>query len=132
MQFKRYVLVEHQHDPEHLGELVSRIALADNIEQHLAHAETPFAGMMARAREDFIVATLSLLDVELLSADGIEKARILQATANRYRDLCQWIALALDDGKVAAHELDDEEEEPAVEILKDMQYGYRGKPAPDA
>ncbi len=129
---KIYVAEEAAHIESDLPSLIAAAELGDRIERHLLDPKDPFSLMLDRARDEFIAATQALLDVDLHTSDGVEQARSLQATAKRYRDMCAWITDALEERAAAVEELDGEEEEPAVEQLKDMLNGNRSKPAPDA
>lgn len=129
---KIYVAEEAAHIESDLPALIAAAELGDRIERHLLDPKDPFTRMLDRAREEFIVATQALLDADLLTVEGIEQARSLQAKALRYRDMCAWITDALEEREAAAEALDGEEEDAAVEQLKDMIYANRAKPASDA
>ena len=129
---KIYVREEAAHIESDLPALIAAAELGDRIERHLLDAKDPFTMMLDRARDEFIAATQALLDVDLHTSDGIEQALSLQAKANRYRDMCAWITDALEERAAAVEAIDSEEEELAVEELKDMMNGHRSKPAPDA
>lgn len=127
-----YVKEEAAHIESDLPALIAAAELGDRIEKHLTDPKSPFSMMLDRARDEFIAATQALLDADLTTIDGIEQARSLQAKAQRYRDMCAWITDALEAREAAAEAIDDEEEDPAVEELKDQLNGNRSKPAPDA
>lgn len=129
---KVYVAEEAAHIDSDLGPLIAAAELGDRIERHLLDPKDPFSMMLERARADFIAATQALLDVDLATRDGVDQARSLQAEARRYRDMCSYITDALESREAAVEALDDEEEEAAVEELKDMLNAARAKPAPDA
>jgi hypothetical protein len=119
------------HDQGDLGEILAAAELGMRIEQHLLDPRNPFSMFLDRAREEFIAATLSLLDADLATSAGIEQARSLQAKAQRYQTMCAWISDAMEERESAVQAIDGEEEEEAVEQLKDQIYGIRAKPAPD-
>jgi hypothetical protein len=129
---KIYTTEEAAHIESDLPALIAAVELGHRIERHLLDPKDPFSMMLDRAREEFIAATHALLDADLTTVEGIEQARSLQATALRYRDMCKWISNALENREAAAEALDGEQEEPAVEQLKDMYNGNRSKPASDA
>lgn len=129
---KIYIQEEAAHLESDLGPLIAAAELGDRIERYLTDAKSPFSMMLARAREEFIAATQALLEADLQTSSGIEQARSLQATAKRYSQMCIWITQALEEREDAVDDLNGEEEEAAVEELKDMQNGSRAKPAPDA
>lgn len=129
---KIYVVEEAAHIESDLPALIAAAELGDRIERHLLDPKDPFSMMLDRARDDFIAATQALLDADLTTIDGIEQARSLQAKALRYRDMCAWITDALENREAAVEALDGEEEDAAVEELKDMINVNRSKPAPDA
>ncbi|MEN6302261.1 MAG: hypothetical protein ABFD96_06010 [Armatimonadia bacterium] len=127
-----YVTEEAAHIDSDLPALIAAAELGDRIERHLRDPKSPFSMMLDRAREEFIAATSALLDADLTTVEGIELARSQQAKALRYKDMCAWITDALEAREAAAEAIDDEEEDPAVEQLKDQLYGNRSKPASDA
>ena len=129
---KVYVAEEAAHTESDLGPLIAAAELGDRIEKYLLDRKSPFSMMLDRARDEFIAATQALLDVDLQTSSGIEQARSLQADARRYRDMCIWITQALEARADAVDDLNGEEEEAAVEELKDMFNASRAKPAPDA
>lgn len=129
---KIYVAEEAAHIESDLAPLIAAAELGDRIEKYLLDPKNPFAMMLDRARDDFIAATQALLDVDLATRDGIEQARSLQAQAKRYRDMCRYITDALEEREDAAETLEGEEEDAAVEELKDLLNASRAKPAPDA
>lgn len=130
---KIYVKEDQAHLESDLLPLIAAVELGDAIERHLIDANSPLSAMLDRARDEFMAATHDLIDADLITPEGIAKARILQATVQRYRDMCRWITDALEARNTAADQLDDEEEDVAVEELKDMLYGNaRAKPAHDA
>lgn len=129
---KIYVTEEAAHIDSDLPALIAAAELGDRIERHLLDPKSPFSMMLDRARADFIAATQALLDVDLATRDGIEQARSLQAQAQRYRDMCSYITDALENREAAVEALDGDEEEAAVEELKDILNASRAKPAPDA
>lgn len=120
------------HDAGDLPDILAAAELGMRIEKHLLDPADPFSMMLDRARESFIRAAHLLLEADLHTSDGIEQARSLQAEARRYRDMCSWITDALEEREAAVQALDGEQEEEAVEQLKDMIHGNRAKPAPDA
>ena len=129
---KVYVKEEAAHIESDLPALIAAAVLGDRIEKYLTDPKSPFCMMLDRARDEFLAATEALLNADLTTVDGIEQARSLQATALRYRDMCSWISDALEARAAAVEAIDGEEEEPAVEQLKDMLNANRSKPAPDA
>lgn len=129
---KIYVAEEAAHIESDLPSLIAAAELGDRIERHLLDPKDPFSMMLDRARDEFIAATQALLEADLQTSSGLEQARRLQAQALRYRDMCAWITDALEEREAAAEAIDGEEEEPAVEELKDILNGNRSKPAPDA
>lgn len=129
---KIYVTEEAAHIDSDLGPLIAAAELGDRIERHLLDPKSPFSMMLDRARNDFIAATQALLDVDLATRDGIEQARSLQAEARRYREMCAYITDALENREAAVEALEGEEEDAAVEELKDLLNASRAKPAPDA
>lgn len=129
---KIYVAEEAAHIESDLPALIAAAELGDRIERHLLDSKNPFTLMLDRARDEFIAATQALLDADLTTVEGIEQARSLQAKALRYRDMCAWITDALEAREAAAEAIDDEEEDAAVEELKDMLNANRSKPASDA
>lgn len=129
---KIYKQVPATHDQGDMPEILAAAELGMRIEKHLLDPQDPFTMMLDRAREQFISAAMGLLDADLITSEGIEQARRLQAEATRYRDMCSWITDALEEREAAVEAIDGEEEEAAVEELKDMIYGNRSKPAPDA
>jgi hypothetical protein len=129
---KIYVVEEAAHIESDLPALIAAAELGDRIERHLLDPKDPFSMMLDRARDEFLAATQALLDADLTTVEGIEQARSLQAKALRYRDMCAWITDALENREAAAEALDGEEEDAAVEELKDKLNGNRSKPASDA
>lgn len=129
---KIYVAEEAAHTESDLGPLIAAAELGDNIERALTDTKSPVSMMLERARDEFIAATLALLDADLQTSSGVEQARSLQATATRYRDMCIWITQALEARADAVDDLNGEEEGAAVEELKDILNASRAKPAPDA
>ena len=129
---KIYVTEEAAHIDSDLGPLIAAAELGDRIERHLLDPKSPFSMMLDRARDDFIAATLALLDADFATRDGIEQARSLQAEARRYRVMCAYITDALENREAAVEALEGEEEDAAVEELKDLLNASRAKPAPDA
>ena len=129
---KIYVAEEAAHIESDLPALIAAAELGDRIERHLLDPKSPFSMMLDRARDEFVTATQALLNADLTTVEGIEQARSLQANALRYRDMCAWITDALEEREAAVEAIDGEQEEPAVEELKDMLNGNRSKPASDA
>lgn len=129
---KIYVTEEAAHIESDLPALIAAAELGDRIERHLLNPKDPFSMMLDRARDEFIAANHALLEADLTTVEGIEQARSLQATALRYKNMCAWITDALEAREAAAEALDGEEEDAAVEQLKDQLNGNRSKPAPDA
>ena len=129
---KIYVSEEAAHIESDLPALIAAAELGDRIERHLLDPKDPFTLMLDRARDEFMAATQALLDADLTTVEGIEQARSLQAKALRYRDMCAWITDALENREAAAEAINGEEEDAAVEQLKDMLHGNRSKPASDA
>lgn len=129
---KIYKHVPATHDQGDMPEILAAAELGMRIEKHLLDPKDPFTMFLDRSREQFIAAATALLDADLVTREGIEQARRLQAEANRYRDMCSWITDALEEREAAIEQIDGEEEEAAVEQLKDMIHGNRSKPAPDA
>jgi hypothetical protein len=129
---KIYVVEEAAHIESDIPALIAAAELGDRIERHLLDPKDPFSMMLDRARDEFLAANQALLDADLTTVEGIEQARSLQAKALRYRDMCAWITDALENREAAAEALDGEEEDAAVEELKDMLNGNRSKPASDA
>lgn len=129
---KIYIADEAAHTESDLGPLIAAAELGDNIERALTDANSPFSMMLDRARDEFLAATHALLDADLHTSSGLEQARSLQATAQRYRDMCIWITQALEARADAVDDLNGEEEDAAVEELKDILDASRAKPAPDA
>jgi len=129
---KVYVAEEAAHTEGDLGPLIAQAELGDRIERYLLDAKSPFSMMLERARDEFIAATQALLDVDLQTSSGVDQARSLQAEARRYRDMCIWITQALEARADAVDDLNGEEEEAAVEELKDILDASRAKPAQDA
>lgn len=122
--------IHHEDDEK---PLIAMVALGDAVEQLLTDKMNPFQMMLSRARDAFLDAQISLLDADLNTRAGIERARSAQADARRYRDMCKWIVDCFDAREEAEDHLANGEEEPAVEELKDMIHGERrAKPAPDA
>lgn len=119
---------------EHSDSLLFQREAGEHIEAMLRDAGSPLVRMMAKARAAFLDATHSLLHADLNTTEGITQARSLQAEARRYLDLAIFIADEIDDAEVQASSPDEvEEEETAVEELKDIINGYgRAKPADDA
>lgn len=128
---KKYILTEVADLPGDLPGLVAASVLGDRIERSLTTPNDPFKAMMLQAREAFIANQLVLLDADLTSAAGIERARCAQAEAKRYVDMVHWISEALEASGAAEEQMIAEEEDPGVEELKDQLYGSRAKPAPD-
>lgn len=129
---KIYMQVEADHRDDMIPAITAMAVLGDNIERALTTPTSPFSAMMERARAEFIAAQTALLHVDLHTKEGMEQARSLQADARRYRDLCAWIVDAFDNREAAEEALVSEEDEDAVEELKDTLYGTaRAKPAPD-
>jgi hypothetical protein len=129
---KIYKQVPATHDQGDMPEILAAAELGMRIEKHLLDSKDPFTMFLDRARDQFISAATGLLDADLVTNEGIEQARRLQADAIRYRDMCSWITDALEEREAAIEAIDGEEEEAAVEELKDMINGNRSKPAPDA
>lgn len=129
---KIYHAEEAAHLESDLGALIAAAEIGDRIEKYLTDAKSPFSMMLDRARDEFIAASLALLDADLQTSSGIEQARSLQATAKRYSDMCRWITQALEAREDAVIDLEGEEEDAAVEELKDMYDASRAKPARDA
>lgn len=129
---KIYVAEEAAHTESDLGPLIAAAELGDHIERYLLDAKSPFSMMLERARDEYIAATQALLDADLQTSSGVDQARSLQAEARRYRDMCIWITQALEARSDAVDDLNGEEEEAAVEELKDILDASRAKPAPDA
>ncbi len=129
---KIFKQVAATHDQGDMPEILAAAELGMRIERHLLDPKDPFTLFLDRSREQFIAAAMALLDADLITGDGIEQARRLQAEAQRYRDMCSWITDALEERESAIEAIDGEEEEAAVEELKDMINGNRSKPAPDA
>lgn len=130
---KIFVKEDQAHIEGDMAPLYAAAALGNAIERHLTDIASPFSYMLERARDEFMAAASDLVDADLITPEGIARARILQATVQRYRDLCRWITDALEARDNAVELIDDAEEDPAVEKLKEMLYGKpRAKPAPDA
>ena len=129
---KIYKHVPATHDQGDMPEILAAAELGMRIERHLLDPKDPFTMFLDRSRDQFISAATALLDADLVTTEGIEQARRLQADAIRYRDMCSWITDALEEREAAIEAIDGEEEEAAVEQLKDMIHGTRSKPAPDA
>lgn len=129
---KIYNAEEAAHTESDLGPLIAAAELGDQIERYLLDPKSPFSMMLDRARDDFIAATQALLDADLQTSSGVDQARSLQAEARRYRDMCVWITQALEARADAVDDLNGEEEDAAVEELKDILDASRAKPAPDA
>jgi len=129
---KIYKEVPATHDQGDMPEILAAAELGMRIEKHLLDRTDPFTMFLDRARDQFMAAATALLDVDLNTTDGIEQARRLQAEARRYSEMCSWITDALEEREAAIEAIDSEEEEAAVEELKDMINGNRSKPAPDA
>lgn len=129
---KIYVAEEAAHTESDLGPLIAAAELGDRIERYLLDPKHPVSMMLDRARDEFIAASLALLEADLQTSSGIEQARSLQAQARRYSDMCRWITDALEERADAVDDLNGEEEDAAVEELKDILDASRAKPAPDA
>ena len=129
---KIYVAEEAAHTESDLGPLIAAAELGDRIERYLVDPKNPVSMMLDRARDEFIAASLALLEADLQTSSGIEQARSLQAQAQRYRDMCRWITDALEERADAVDDLNGAEEDAAVEELKDIIDASRAKPAPDA
>jgi hypothetical protein len=129
---KIYNAEEAAHIESDLPSLIAAAELGDRIERHLLDPKDPFTMFLDRARGEFIAATQALLDVDLSTGDGVEQARSLQAKAKRYADMCSWITDAMEERESAVTAIDGDEEDAAVEQLKDMLNGNRSKPASDA
>lgn len=129
---KIYVAEEAAHTESDLGPLIAAAELGDKIERYLLDPKHPVSMMLDRARDEFIAASLALLEADLQTSSGIEQARSLQAEARRYRDMCRWITDALEERADAVDDLNGAEEDAAVEELKDILDASRAKPAPDA
>ena len=106
--------------------------LGDNIERLLRDRASPLSMMMARASAEYTDALLAFVEVPLHTAAGLEQAKLLQAQARRYRDMCSWLRDGLTDAEEVNERLSEEEEEGAVEELKELLHGKREQPAPDA
>jgi hypothetical protein len=133
MHIYKAVEPDQTHDPADLRDLITAATLGDRIERTLLDRTNPFSLMMEKAREDFLTAQLSLIAADLNTPAGIDSARSAQRNARHYVDLCNYIAEAFETAASAIQQLEGEEEEQAVEDLKDMIYGSeRAKPAPDA
>ena len=129
---KIFKQVPATHDQGDMPEILAAAELGMRIEKHLLDPRDPFTMFLDRARDEFLTAVHQLLAADLVTPSGIEQARCLQATAQRYRDMCSWITDALEEREQAIEAIDGEEEEAAVEELKDMINGKRSKPASDA
>lgn len=134
---KIYQIVQADHVESDVGDIAAAIVLGDNIERALLDRGSPFSMMMEKAREEFIAAILSLADpnqCDLNTEAGIRLARSQQANAQRYRDMCRFIAEALSDAGEADEtaERAEEEGDDAVQQLKEQMNGKRAQPAPDA
>lgn len=129
---KIYVAEEAAHTESDLGPLIAAAELGDKIERYLLDPKHPVSMMLDRARDEFIAASLALLEADLQTSSGIEQARSLQAQARRYCDMCRWITDALEERADAVDDLNGAEEDAAVEELKDIIDASRAKPAPDA
>lgn len=129
---KIYIADEAAHTESDLGPLIAAAELGDRIERYLLDPKSPVSMMLERARDEFIAASLALLEADLQTSSGIEQARSLQAEARRYRDMCRWITDALEERADAVDDLNGAEEDAAVEELKDIIDASRAKPAPDA
>lgn len=126
-------MAELPHDQRYLSELATIATLGNNILKALNDRTSPFSMMLAKARDEFLVAHSKLLDADLTTESGIEQAKGLQRDAVYYATLCRYIAEAREAAGIADQQLMDAEEEAAIEELKDMQYGERrAKPAIDA
>lgn len=115
-------------------QMLVEISLGEAIERALTDVKSPLSALLSGARADYVSAITALIDADLTTREGIDNARQLQAKAQRYRDLCRYVSEAMEAASRAEEALEDDDasEEPAIEELKDMQHGYRGKPAPDA
>lgn len=132
---KKYWAVEaREANLEHSDSLLFQHAAGERIEAMLRDTGSPLVRMMAKAREGFLAGTHSLLHADLHTTEGIQQAIRQQAEARRYLELAIFIADEIGDAEVQESSPDEvEEEEAAVEELKDTIYGPgRAKPADDA
>lgn len=135
-QFK---IVTADHDESDALEIVASLVLGENIERLLLDATSPISHLLMQARIEFLRSTVSLIDpaiTDLSNEEGIKQARSLQATVQRYLELCRWIGKAKKRGEEAYHQaragnLIDEGEEAVAELM-DQIHGKRATPAPDA
>lgn len=120
-------LTQTEHD------LMIALTLGDNIERACRNKTSPLSRLIAKSREEYVLAIGALLGEDLTSEKGITKARGWQAQAQRYRDMCFWLNEALEEAGIAEAAAEQDVEEDAVEELKEQLYGKpQDRPAPDA
>ena len=134
----KYKIAIPDDDEDEVLDLLSSVVLGENIDRALLDSASPFSMLLDKAREEFLVATQSLIDpkkVDLFSPEGIKQARSLQAEAARYIDLCRWVMKTIAEGEEATEQSKSSgllgEGEDAIDQLMDELNG-RATPAPDA
>lgn len=132
---KKFIWRPAEHVPDDIAPLTAQVALGDNIMQMLRTKQSnPLVELLDRAQGEYIDALGEILHADLVTADGISKARIMQAKALRYFDLVRWIADALEAAgaaeEVLALEDGGELSDEIQEAINDQS--GRKRPAPDA
>ena len=82
-------------------------ALGDAVEQGCLNLKSPFGAMMRRARIEFVSAIDGMLHADLVTDEGLNKARKSQADAKRYFDLCHWVKDCMDEASMADQVVSD-------------------------
>lgn len=101
---------------------IRRAHLAKIIIQDV-QAETPFGLVIRRAEAAAVQAVKGLVECDLFTRAGIEKARALQAEARRYRDIAIWLDQELQGVTAEAEELKTPEEQEDLRQANDDFYG---------
>lgn len=101
---------EVNYSKEALEEAEQDFALGINLQDALAHRDTPIRILLSQAAREACEATRALLHADLYTDDGIAQARLIQAQAMRYRELINWIDEKLAEAGDAAELLHDYQE----------------------
>jgi len=103
------------HDMEHTRLAYQAWSLGMNVAHEISIKGTALRMILQRAAEESAVAVMELVECDMNSTTGVERARALQSRAIRYRELVEWLHEAIAIGNDAATDVED--------ALKEIQDG---------
>jgi hypothetical protein len=111
-------------DPTNRLALQRAVALSASVEAQLSQTRggQPLVAVLMKAREEAIGAIAALIDAD---PDDAKAVRSLQTVAQRFRDLCHWLAVIVQEGKEADSDIsEDEREELLAAVAGDPDAEY--------